>query len=177
MPATSRKVTAEKATTRKATARKAQEQQASVTKAEIAKGPAAAAKTKSRKKKTKLATPSVVELIAKILDDGKAEDVRIMDLMGKSSFADTMIIATGRSGRQVSALAEHVREGLKNAGHGRVPIEGLAVGDWVLIDAGDVIVHLFRPDVRIFYNLEKMWGEEIGETEENTVSPASTLPG
>jgi ribosome-associated protein len=76
-----------------------------------------------------------------------------------------MVIATGRSGRQVSALAEHLLEGLKAAGM-RATAEGMRAGDWVLIDAGDVIVHLFRPDVRTFYNLEKMWGERFGEPTE-----------
>ena len=82
----------------------------------------------------------------------------MIDLDGKSSLADHLVIASGRSSRQVTALAEQVATRLKDAGHGRVPIEGKAHGDWVLIDASDVIVHLFRPEVRIFYNLEKMWG-------------------
>jgi ribosome-associated protein len=82
----------------------------------------------------------------------------VIDLDGKSSLADHLVIASGRSSRQVTALAEQVASKLKDAGHGRVPSEGKAHGDWVLLDAGDVIVHLFRPEVRQFYNLEKMWG-------------------
>lgn len=94
------------------------------------------------------------------LDDDKAEDVVLIDLAGKTSFADYMIIASGRSTRQVGAMAEHLREKLKSAGAASVEVEGLPQADWVLIDAGDVIVHLFRPEVRSFYNLEKMWAVE-----------------
>jgi len=74
------------------------------------------------------------------------------------------VIATGRSQRQVVALAERMLEALKANGYGRPSVEGLRHGDWVLIDAGDVIIHLFRPDVRSYYNLEKMWGESLGES-------------
>jgi len=104
------------------------------------------------------ADDGLLTVVAKVLDDGKAEDVVVIDLEGKSSIADAMVIASGRSQRQVVALAERLREALHAAGCRRVAIEGLAHGDWVLIDAGDVIVHLFRPEVRTFYNLEKMWG-------------------
>jgi ribosome-associated protein len=82
----------------------------------------------------------------------------VIDLAGKSSLADYMVVATGRSSRQVTALADQVATQLKKSGRGQVPVEGKAQGDWVLIDAGDVIVHLFRPEVRTYYNLEKMWG-------------------
>lgn len=92
------------------------------------------------------------------LDEGKAEDIVVIDLEGKSSLADHLVIASGRSSRQVTALADQVATKLKDAGLGRVPVEGKEHGDWVLLDAGDVIVHLFRPEVRAFYNLEKMWG-------------------
>lgn len=76
-----------------------------------------------------------------------------------------MILATGRSQRQLSSMADHLVEKLKAKGHGHVPVEGQAQGDWVLIDAGDVVVHLFRPEVRAHYNLEKMWGVELPELE------------
>ena len=102
-------------------------------------------------------------LAEKILDDGKAEDPVVIDLQGKSSIADYLLIATGRSQRQVVALAEHLITGFKEAGLGRVSVEGLAHGDWVLIDAGDVIVHLFRPEARSYYNLEKLWSMPLGE--------------
>ena len=100
------------------------------------------------------------ELAVKSLDDDKAEDIVVIDLAGKTSIADYMVVASGRSSRQVGAMAEHLREKLKLAGAPAVEVEGLAQADWVLIDAGDVIIHLFRPEVRTFYNLEKMWGVE-----------------
>nr|WP_245847006.1 ribosome silencing factor [Paracoccus seriniphilus] len=91
------------------------------------------------------------------LDDDKAEDVVTIDLRGRSSMADHMVIASGRSARQVSAIAEKLAERVKEA-TGRSPrIEGKETGDWVLIDTDDVIVHVFRPEVREFYQLEKMW--------------------
>ncbi len=95
------------------------------------------------------------------LDDDKAEDIVVIDLAGKSSIADYMVIASGRSQRQVGAMAEHLVERLKQAGMRPGTPEGLRQCDWVLIDAGDVIAHLFRPEVRAFYNLEKMWRLEL----------------
>ncbi|WP_413207482.1 ribosome silencing factor [Rhodospirillum sp. A1_3_36] len=95
-------------------------------------------------------------LVDSALDQDKAEDITIIDLAGKSSFADTMVIASGRSARHVTAMAENLKEKLKAQGL-RVTAEGQQQGDWVLLDAGDIIVHLFRPEVRAFYNLEKMW--------------------
>jgi ribosome-associated protein len=92
------------------------------------------------------------------LEDGLADDVVFIDLSGKSSFADTMVIATGRNQRQVAALANRLQQGLKEATGHPVAVEGLRSCDWVLIDAGDIVVHLFRPEVREFYSLEKMWG-------------------
>ena len=87
----------------------------------------------------------------------KAEDSVAIDLSGKSSIADYMVVTSGRSQRHVSAVAEHVVKDLKDAGAVHIRVEGMRQGDWVLIDAGDVIVHVFRPEVRSFYNLEKMW--------------------
>lgn len=84
-----------------------------------------------------------------------------IDLKGKSSFADALVIASGRSHRHVGAMAEHLLRALKDAGRGRAKVEGLPHCDWVLIDAGDVIVHLFRPEVRAFYNIEKIWSVEL----------------
>ena len=83
-----------------------------------------------------------------------------IDLKGKSSVADTLIIASGRSHRHVGALADHVLRALKEAGHGKAKVEGLPACDWVLIDVGDVVVHIFRPEVRTFYNIEKIWSVE-----------------
>ncbi|MEM7223588.1 MAG: ribosome silencing factor [Pseudomonadota bacterium] len=111
----------------------------------------------------------LVELVQASLDDDKAEDSVTIDLAGKSSIADYMVIATGRSQRQVGAMADHLLEKLKAQGVKGVSIEGKQRCDWVLIDAGDVIVHLFRPEVRAFYNLEKMWGLELPETDRPAV--------
>ncbi len=92
------------------------------------------------------------------LDDAKAEDTILIDLLGKTSIADAMIVTTGRSNVHVGSIADRVVRAIKEHGHGIPRIEGLTNGDWVLIDAGDIIVHVFRPEVRQFYNLEKMWG-------------------
>ncbi|MEO0983248.1 MAG: ribosome silencing factor [Pseudomonadota bacterium] len=92
------------------------------------------------------------------LQDDKAEDLVVIDLAEKSSIADQMIIASGRSQRHVGALADAVQRHLKEIGAGRARVEGLPNADWVLIDTGDIIVHLFRPEVRAFYNLERIWG-------------------
>ena len=92
------------------------------------------------------------------LDDNKAEDIVVIDLHGKSSIADSMIIATGRSQRHLASMAEHLAVLLREQGIEDVGVEGVNVGDWVLVDGGDVIVHLFRPEVRRHYSLEKMWG-------------------
>jgi ribosome-associated protein len=100
----------------------------------------------------------LLALILDSLDDDQALDVVSIPLEGKSSIADTMVIASGRSTRQVAAIATKLAERLKGAGFGSPRIEGLPAADWVLIDAGDVVVHLFRPEVRSFYNLERMWG-------------------
>ena len=92
------------------------------------------------------------------LDDDAAQEVVSIPLVGKSSIADHMVIATGRTTRQVAAMAQKLAERLKHGGFGNPRIEGLPAADWVLVDAGDVVVHLFRPEVRSFYNLERMWG-------------------
>lgn len=94
------------------------------------------------------------------LDDDKAEDIVVIDLKDRSSVADCLIVASGRSHRHVGALADHLLRLLKDIGYGKVRVQGTQTCDWVLIDAGDVIVHLFRPEVRSFYNLEKIWSVE-----------------
>ena len=101
---------------------------------------------------------SVHEMVLTSLDDDQAQEIVSIPLGGKSSIADHMVIASGRSTRQVAAMAQKLAERLKKAGRGSPRIEGLPAADWVLVDAGDVIVHLFRPEVRTFYNLERMWG-------------------
>ncbi len=100
------------------------------------------------------------DLLVTRLDDDKAQDVVLIDLKGKSSVADWLIVASGRSQRHVGALADHLLRTLKDMGMGKARVEGMPNCDWVLIDAGDVVVHLFRPEVRAFYNLEKIWSVE-----------------
>jgi nicotinate (nicotinamide) nucleotide adenylyltransferase/ribosome silencing factor RsfS/YbeB/iojap len=107
--------------------------------------------------------PKILDLVVQTLEDGKAEDIVTLDLAGKTTIADHMVIASGRSTRQVLALTEHLDEVLSR--RIRISIEGKTQGDWVLIDAGDVIVHLFRPEIRSYYNLEKMWGSAILDSE------------
>jgi nicotinate-nucleotide adenylyltransferase len=105
----------------------------------------------------------LLRLILDTLADGRAEDIVTINLAGKTTIADHMVVACGRSTRQVVALTEHLVEAL--AGRVAISVEGKAQGDWVLIDAGDVIVHLFRPEVRAHYNLEKMWGADLPDIE------------
>ena len=100
------------------------------------------------------------EMLLAKLDDDKAQDVVFIDLKGKSPVADGMIVASGRSHRHVGAMADHLLRALKDEGYGKCRVEGLPHCDWVLIDTGDVIIHLFRPEVRQFYNIEKIWSVE-----------------
>nr|WP_246207198.1 ribosome silencing factor [Methylocystis heyeri] len=101
---------------------------------------------------------SLAEKLLASLDEAKAEDVATIDLRDKTSLADVMIIASGRSSVHVGAIADRVIKACKAAGVSAPRVEGLTQGDWVLVDAGDAIIHIFRPEVRLFYNLEKMWG-------------------
>ena len=103
------------------------------------------------------AAPESLQTILARLDDMKAEDTVTIDLTGKTSIADAMVVTSGRSNRHVTSIAESAVEGLHKAGLKGIRVEGKKNGDWVLIDAGDVIVHVFRPEVRAFYDLEKMW--------------------
>ncbi len=102
---------------------------------------------------------TILSLILSELDDDKAENVVTISLAGKSDIADAMVVASGRSQRHVGAMADKVMRRLKDAGFSRARIEGAGACDWVLIDAEDVIVHLFRPEVREFYNIERVWSE------------------
>ena len=106
----------------------------------------------------------MLDTVTASLDDDKALAADVIDLAGKTDFADYMVIATGTSQRHIATMAEHLREILKAKGLASVPIEGLGNCDWVLIDAGDIIVNLFKPEVRQFYELEKIWGDAIAET-------------
>ena len=103
------------------------------------------------------AKSDLLKYVLKGLDDAKAEDIVTLDLDGKAALADQMVVASGRSNRHVAAITEQLEEKLKKKGFKDLKIEGLPHCDWVLVDAGDVIVHIFRPEVRTFYNLEKLW--------------------
>ncbi|HEY2884985.1 MAG TPA: ribosome silencing factor [Rhizomicrobium sp.] len=100
---------------------------------------------------------ALLDRVCLSLDEDKAEDIVVIDLEGRSSLADALVIATGRSSRHVAAIAEHLARRLKDAGYGTRPVNGAQQGDWVLVDAGDVIVHVFRSEVRDYYDLEGMW--------------------
>ena len=106
-------------------------------------------------------------LVLNRLDEEKAQDIVFIDLRDKSPFADGLVIASGRSQRHVGAMTDHLLRALKDAGHGKARVEGVPHCDWVLIDTGDLIVHLFRPEVRAYYNIEKIWSVE---------PPARTIP-
>ena len=103
---------------------------------------------------------SLISHVLSWLDDAKAENIVTIDLKGKSSIGDYMVVVSGRSDRHVGAIGEQLQTKLKENGMGRVRIEGLQACDWVLIDTGDIIIHVFRPEVREFYKLEKMWSSE-----------------
>ncbi len=122
------------------------------------------------KKANMAAVEAALTAILTSLDDSKAEDVVAIDVEGKTAMCDRIVVASGRSHRHVAALAEHLLTAIKDAGHGVARVEGMPNADWVLIDQGDVIVHLFRPEVRAFYNIEKMWQvPDIEMADEGTV--------
>lgn len=108
------------------------------------------------------AVRDVLDMVQETLDDDKAQDVVVIDISGKTSMGDYMVIATGTSQRQVGAMANHLQENLKASGVKGITAEGTEQCDWVLLDAGDIIVHLFRPEVRSFYDLEKVWDAPVG---------------
>ena len=124
-----------------------------------------AGKTASKRQTHKTAAPAgkpavqtdLLKRVLASLNDDKAENVITIDLRGRSALCDAAVIASGRSSRHVGAMAEHLARRLKESGYGTRPVSGQAQGDWVLVDAGDVIVHLFRPEVRDYYDLERMW--------------------
>lgn len=128
-------------------------------KADIAPSPAGT--------RTDIAPSRAIRTVLASLEDSKAEDIVTIDIQGKSSLADYMVVASGRSHRHVAAVADHLLKVLKDGGHGNARVEGLSGADWVLIDAGDIIVHVFRPEIREFYNIEKMW--QAPDLEDETV--------
>jgi ribosome-associated protein len=116
-----------------------------------------AAASPARKRKTK--SPLLSAILTQ-LEDAKAENIVTIDLNGKSAIADGMVVASGRSNRHVGAIVEQLEQKLKQAGFGDLRVEGMPQCDWVLLDARDIVVHIFRPEVRSFYNLEKLWSED-----------------
>ena len=115
--------------------------------------------------------------IVALLEDEKAEEIVTIDLRGKASYTDFMVIASGRSSRHVGAICEKLIDALKELGGPRPRAEGVENGDWALIDASDVVVHVFRPEVREFYALEKMWSPSIASSEEDGDAPKSGAKG
>jgi ribosome-associated protein len=107
--------------------------------------------------------PQMIDIILHSLEDAKAKQTVAIDITGKSSLSDHMVVTSGRSNRHVSAVADQVVKALREAGFGKPRVEGLPHADWVLVDGGDVIVHIFRPEVREFYNIEKMWAVDFAE--------------
>lgn len=129
----------------------------------IAAGPKAATPRTRRKHAEPSALDQLQSVIVGSLEDDKAENVVTLDLEGKATFCDRMVIATGLADRQITAMAQHLAEKLHNAGLKRVQVEGAGGSEWVLIDAGDIVVHLFKPEARTTYGLEKMWGADLDE--------------
>ncbi|WP_147180867.1 ribosome silencing factor [Ciceribacter naphthalenivorans] len=113
------------------------------------------------------AADRALELVLASLEDSKAEDIVTINITGKSALGDYMVVVSGRSNRHVAAISEHLISDLKDEGLGSPRVEGMETGDWVLIDTGDIIVHVFRPEIREFYNIEKMWAAP--EIEESTL--------
>ena len=144
---------APKASAKKAPVAKANPKAAAI----AARDKAEAAKLAAARKQVQ----AMLKLVTKCLDDDKVEDIVAIDLSGKTPMADYMVVASGRSTRHVASSADHLMRRLKENGYGLARVEGLPQGDWVLIDAGDIVIHIFRPEVREFYRLEKMWAADI----------------
>lgn len=158
-----RKAAASKAAPAKAASSKAASSEAAISNADAADAGAVKAKRKTSTKaaalKAQPAADKTLTMILSRLDDMKAEETVTIDLRGKSAFSDYMVVTSGRANRHVGAIAENVTKGLKENGIKRVHVEGLPNCDWVVIDSGDVIVHVFKPEVREFYNLERLWSQ------------------
>ena len=131
-----------------------------IAKKPAAKKPAAKKSAPRPKKIVSAYDPALLKRILESLDDDKAEQIVTIDLGDRSSLCDAIVVASGRSSRHVASIAEHLARRLKDAGYGTRPMNGTAQGDWALVDAGDVIVHVFRPEVRAYYDLEGMWSVE-----------------
>ena len=133
--------------------------------------------TKAEAKALKTDSTALSRYVQDVLADNSAQDVLEIDIRGKSSVADFMVVASGRSNRHVGALSDYVLRALKGAGFKDIGTEGQDGKDWVLIDAGDVVLHIFRPEVRVFYNLEKIWSVPLPEGLQNVAEQAPADPG
>lgn len=118
---------------------------------------------------TEISSEDALKIVLASLDDSKAEETLPIDISGKSPLFDHIVVTSGRSHRHVSAIADHLLRDLKDAGLGRASVEGLPTCDWVLVDAGDVVVHIFRPEVREFYNIEKIWRAQTTDLENGSL--------
>ena len=136
-----------------------------------AAGPAKTRRAKPVQKTDTARLDQLQAVIVASLDDDKAENVIALDLQGRASFADRMVVATGIADRQISAMALHLEEKLAEVGLKRIKIEGAAGSDWVLIDAGDIIVHLFKAEARELYGIERMWGHDLDEAVPEEAQP------
>jgi ribosome-associated protein len=141
-----------------------------------AAGPAKAPATPKRAPIAPSRLDQLQRIIVGSLEDDKAEAIVTLDLEGRAAFTDRMVIATGLADRQITAMATHLEEKLSEAGLKRVQIEGNPGSDWVLIDAGDIVVHLFKPESRTLYGLEKMWGAELDEERHDGENPDGDHP-
>ncbi len=163
--APAKKVVAKKVTTKKPVAKKTVAKKASAKKAPakkaVAKKSPVTAKVLIAPKGPRYAGPDwpLMNVILDSMEDSKAEEILPINVMGRSSMADGMVIASGRANRHVAAIADQLVDKLKAFGQKDIRVEGLETSDWVLVDAGNIIVHIFRPEVRSFYNLEKLWSE------------------
>jgi len=119
---------------------------------------------------SELSSEEALKIVLTSLEDSKAEETLPIDISGKSPLFDHIVVTTGRSHRHVSAIADHLLRDVKTAGLGRASVEGLPACDWVLVDTGDVVVHIFRPEVREFYNIEKIWR---AQEDDMTLAPAN----
>jgi ribosome-associated protein len=129
----------------------------------VAAGPKAPRAARSGKKQPTSRLDELQKIIVASLEDDKAERVVAIDMEGRAAFADRMVIATGLADRQISAMATHLEDKLEEAGLKRIQIEGSGGSDWVLIDAGDIVIHLFKPEAREMYGLERMWGADLDD--------------
>ena len=141
-------------------------------KAAVAKTAAPKAPRAAKAKPAAVPSSELLKLIVDSLEDNKAEEIVTIPLSGKSSIADHLVVATGRSTRQVASMALHLRDKIKASGRKTPAVEGLEQADWVLVDAGDIVAHLFRPEVRTLYNLEKMRSADLTPSSVEGGTPA-----